>query len=157
MSRYLDTYIVDLNPTEITEAEALAIGTYASEERPADGPHHVRDVRDGLLERVIYPDTLPSLSLAAFQRKHYPGVSSWIVSPLSREAETVRYSIWYVDEDAVVCKRVDYENSERVGWSRWYHPDGTYGGAMERRYDENGDALEVREHLPDGRVLIIDD
>ncbi len=45
----------------------------------------------------------------------------------------------------------------RLGRSRWYHPDGTFGGALERRYDENGDSLEVREHLPDGRVLVIDD
>jgi hypothetical protein len=157
MPRYLDTYIVDLSPTEIPEAEALAAGTYAVEERPADGPLHVRDVRDGQLERVIYPDAEPSPALAAFQRAHYPGVASWIVSPLVRQGETVRYSIWYLEEDATLGKRVDHENSARIGWSRWYHPDGSYGGAMERRYDENGDSLEVREHLPDGRVLVLDD
>lgn len=157
MSRYLETYIVGLTLTEISEAEAIAAGTYAVEERPVDGPHHVRDIRDGQLERVIYPDTRPSDAISAFQRERYPGVGSWIVSPLVHDGDAVRYSIWYVNEDATLGKRVDYENTERLGWSRWYHPDGSYGGALERRYDENGDSLEVREHLPDGRVLIIDD
>lgn len=157
MQRYLETYIVGLPPTEISEAAALAAGTYVVEDQPAEGPRHLRDVRDGQLERVIYPDAEPSEAIAALQRARYPGVGSWIVSPLVREGETVRYSIWYVEDDATLGKRVDYENSERLGWSRWYHPDGSYGGAMERHYDANGDSLEVREHLPDGRVIVIDD
>lgn len=157
MQRYLDTFIVDVSSTEISEAEALAAGTYVLEDSPSDGPVHLQDFTAGVLERVIYPNAKPSPEIEAWQRTWYPGVASWIVSPIERDGETVRYSIWYVQEDATLGKRVDYENRERLGWSRWYHPDGSYGGALERRYDENGDSLEVREHLPDGRVLIIDD
>jgi hypothetical protein len=157
MPRYLETYVVDVPVVEISEEAAFAAGTYVIDERPTNAPRHLRDILDGEVVRIIYPDTEPSAALLASQRERYPGVPSWIVSPVVHEGETAKYSIWYVDEQATLGNRVDYENQPRLGWSRWYHPDGLYGGAMERRYDENGDSLEVREHSPDGRVIIVDD
>jgi hypothetical protein len=157
MSRFFAEYFPDAAPQEISEAEARASGTYSEEVTRTDTPRHLRVYLEGELLRITYLDGQPSAALLASQRERYPGAPSWIVSPVVHEGETAKYSIWYVDEQATLGNRVDYENQPRLGWSRWYHPDGSYGGAMERRYDENGDSLEVREHSPDGRVIIVDD
>jgi hypothetical protein len=157
MARFFEQHFPGADPIVISEAEARATGTYSEEIDEPGVPRHLRVYLDHQLLRITYPDAEPSAEIAQLQRTRYPGVASWITSPAVKEEGTSKYSIWYVEEDAAVGKRVDYENSERLAWSRWYHPDGSYGGAMERLYDENGDSLEVREHLPDGRVLVIDD
>jgi hypothetical protein len=157
MARFFEQHFPDADPVMISEEEARALGTYSEEVDEPGAPRHLLVYLDHQLLRVTYPDAVPSQEIAELQRKRYPGVPSWITSRAVKEGETSKYSIWYVEADATLGKRVDYENTERLGWSRWYHPDGSYGGAMERHYDENGDSLEVREHLPDGRVLVIDD
>lgn len=157
MPRFFQQYFPDAEPLEISESEAYAGGTYTEEIIEPGAPVHLRVYLDHSLLRVTFPEATPSPEIEQLQRERYLGVESWVVSGAQKDGEVTKYSIWYFKEDASLAKRVDYENSDRVAWSRWYQPDGSYGGAQEHLYDENGDSLEVREHLPDGRVIVIAD
>jgi hypothetical protein len=39
--------------------------------------------------------------------------------------------------------------------STWYGADGQLGGSRERRYNEQGEQIEVIETTPDGRRIIV--
>jgi hypothetical protein len=154
MPRYFDLFFVDEPMTELLEEEARALPSYVVEAN-AGTIRRMEVWLHGELERVIYPESQPGLEVAELQRTRDAGVSTWITSPVTRDADAARYTIWYYAPGGGLDHRTECVNSSERSVSTWYGADGQLGGSRERRYNEQGEQIEVIETTPDGRRIIV--
>lgn len=152
--RYFETFFVDDSMTELPEVEARALPSYVVE-ADVGATRRMEVWLHGALERVIYPDTQPGPEIAELQRTRDAGVPTWITSVVTRDADATRYTIWYYTPSSQLERRTDYANTRERSISTWYDADGQIGGARERRYNEEGEQIEVIETTPDGRRVIV--
>ena len=148
--RYFETYFSDDPMTELDENAALDSGYYVKE---LDSPRRYESFIAGSLARVNYPEA-PTDELQRFHRERYPDLDAWFYGPTTHEGTTRRKTIWEFDRSGALTHRNDYVYEPRRTTHSWYDAAGKYGGKLERIYDEHGEEIEVREHSPDGRVLV---
>jgi hypothetical protein len=154
--QYVENYspVGPLQP--ISEESAKQRGMY-SVEITDNGPRHFQDVFEHALERVIYPETLPSSALVMQHCQRYPAVPFWVISPIAYAESEPNYTVWYYHGDGTLEKRVEYENSPMLSRRTWFHPDGRLGGSTERRFDEAGEQIDVTYRDADSKSSVIDD
>lgn len=156
MTRYFERFLVGEPMREVSEAEAGAAFSHVVEADVGE-VRRLALVIEGQLDRIIYPDAVPSPRLAEIQRVHDVGVPGWVVSPVVREGDVARYTVWSYQPSGVLEKRVEHVDGPRIALSTWYHPDGRLGGSMERHYDESGEMIEAIATDESGNRVVVHD
>jgi hypothetical protein len=154
MPRYFETFFVDEPMIERSETEARELASYVVE-APVGATPRLEVWLHGELERVIYPEARPGPDVAELQRTRDTAVPTWITSPVMRDADMARYTIWHYHPGGQLQHRTDYLSTPLRTESTWYDAEGRLGGARERHYSEDGEQLQVIEITPDGRRMVV--
>jgi hypothetical protein len=151
MTRYYSKFYNSEPMTELSEAEALAHGTYA--ELVDDPIQHYRMVIRRKLHTAIYPGQSDPAAAIAVHAAMYPNVPAHVYSPPVRDKDCVRWRTWYVNADGTLEKILEPETYERPFYRESYRgPDGELRSYTEYHYDEGGNLSEVVTYNPDGTV-----
>jgi hypothetical protein len=153
MTRYFETFFNADPMDELSEADALATGTYAVEDDAA--MRRYRRIIDNQLDSIVYAGwDDPTEPLADLERLGEP-VRAEIHSTVERlPDDAYRWRTWYIDPQRRITKILEPQFAADGTRLReaLRHPDGELVDYTVYHYDQDGYLLELVTHAPDGTI-----
>jgi hypothetical protein len=153
-ARYFTQFFNDDPMTEISEAEALAKGSYVVEE--PGPPRRFRRYTRHQLDSVIYVAPIEIADAIADLKRRGEGVDAEVYGPVEHLADgRVRWRTWYVASSGEVEKILEPEflPDGRFARERYLDGSGTWISDHVYQYNSNDELYEVTTVAPDGTVL----
>lgn len=153
MTRYFEHFYNAESMDELSEAEALAAGSYAAEDDTA--MRRYRRVIDNQLDSIVYAGwDDPAEPLADLERLGEP-VEAEIHSTVERFPDgAYQWRTWYIDPQRRIIKILEPRFAADGTRLReaLRRPDGELVDYTVYHYDQDGHLLELVTHAPDGTI-----